>query len=185
MLNYLIENKEWIFSGIGVLILAGVISIIRFFLNRKKSNKLSKENFTNEKVPLEKDKDNASTNSLEISDITVKTIIDDINNAPPFQRDTTSKNYNGIKVRWEGKLWNVEKLLFSNILKQTVRVIFHPISENLNYSVLLRVNINQYPELKIAKRNSMIAAEGKIINCSGDGMYVEIEPSKLLFFNSQ
>jgi len=180
MLKYFIENKEWLFSGIGVFILAVVIGIIKFILNRRKSNKLRKENFTKEQIPFETDK--GDTDALELPNITVKTIIDEILNAPPFQRDAVSENYKGIKVRWEGKLWNVGKVDFSG---KTVRVEFHPIPENLHYSVLLRVNIDRYPELRVAKRGSMIAAEGKIIRCSGEGMNVEIEPSKLLFFKSQ
>lgn len=185
MLKYLIENKEWIFSGIGVFLLAAGISIIRFYLNRRKTKKENKENSTKEQITIEKVEGNNTTNALEISNITVKTIIDEIHNVPPFQRDAASENYNGIKVRWEGKLWNVEKVYSSNKLTQTVRVIFHPIRENLHYSVQFEVNIDQYPELKIAKRDSMIIAEGKIIRCSGEGMYVDIEPSKLHLFNSQ
>lgn len=182
MLKYLIENKEWIFSGIGVFLFAVGISIIRFYLNRRKANK---ENSTKEQITFEKVKDNTTTNALEISNITVKTIIDEIHNVPPFQRDTASENYNGIKVRWEGRVWNVEKVHSLNKLTQTVRVVFHPIPENLHYSVIFEVNIDQYPDLKIAKRDSMIVAEGKIIRCSAEGMYVEIEPSKLHLFNSQ
>ncbi len=184
MLEYLVKNKEWIFSGIGVFLLVAGIGIIKFFWNRRKIKQSKRENFTRENDSFKKAKVSALTDALERSNVTVKTIIDEIHNAPPFQQDTISENYKGIKVRWEGKLWDVEKIDFTNKFRQMVRVRFHPIPENLHYSVLLTANADQYPELKVAKQGSMIAAEGKIIRCSGKGMYVEIEPSKLIFFNS-
>lgn len=36
LLRYILENKEWIFSGIGVLIVSIIISFIIHFLNKKK-----------------------------------------------------------------------------------------------------------------------------------------------------
>ncbi|MGZ2369499.1 hypothetical protein ACXR6G_06910 [Ancylomarina sp. YFZ004] len=38
-MNYILENKEWIFSGIGVLIISLVISLILYFSKKKKQNK--------------------------------------------------------------------------------------------------------------------------------------------------
>lgn len=37
-MDWIIENKEWIFSGIGVLLISGLIGIINYF-KRKKSVK--------------------------------------------------------------------------------------------------------------------------------------------------
>lgn len=38
MMDWIIENKEWIFSGIGVLLISGLIGIINCF-RRKRSVK--------------------------------------------------------------------------------------------------------------------------------------------------
>jgi len=183
MLKYLIENKEWIFSGIGVFLLAGGFSIVRLFLSKKKLNKQSNINQINEPTTLQEES-NVPANTLNVTDITVKQIINDIHNAPPFQQDSVSQNYNGLKVQWEGRLWEVKKVDFPHKLKKTVRVIIHPISDNLHYSIIFNVNIDKYPDLKITKRDSLISVEGKIINCSSQGMYVEIEPSNLQFINT-
>lgn len=43
MINWILENKEWIFSGIGVMIITFVITLI---LNKKKENSIS-QNITN------------------------------------------------------------------------------------------------------------------------------------------
>ncbi len=36
ILKYLIYNKEWIFSGLGIFIISGIISLIKFIINRNK-----------------------------------------------------------------------------------------------------------------------------------------------------
>ena len=36
ILKYLIDNKEWIFSGLGIFIIGGIISLIKFIINRNK-----------------------------------------------------------------------------------------------------------------------------------------------------
>ena len=33
-INYLIKNKEWIFSGLGIFVIGGIISLIKILINR-------------------------------------------------------------------------------------------------------------------------------------------------------
>ena len=37
MINWIIDNKEWVFSGIGVFVLSGIIWLIRYISGRKKT----------------------------------------------------------------------------------------------------------------------------------------------------
>ena len=37
-MSYILENKEWIFSGVGVLVLSLIISIVLWVLNKRKKN---------------------------------------------------------------------------------------------------------------------------------------------------
>ncbi len=39
MMKYINENKEWIFSGVGVLILTIVWGIIKYIFSKKKTNR--------------------------------------------------------------------------------------------------------------------------------------------------
>ncbi len=59
MWNYLLENKEWIFSGIGVSILT---IIIASFLKKKKS---TKKNFKNDNQFISSSFDNSSINNVK------------------------------------------------------------------------------------------------------------------------
>ena len=35
-INYLIKNKEWIFSGLGIFVIGGIISLIKILINNHK-----------------------------------------------------------------------------------------------------------------------------------------------------
>ena len=49
ILKYLIDNKEWIFSGLGIFIIGGIISLIRFIINRnKKASKKTMKQINND-----------------------------------------------------------------------------------------------------------------------------------------
>ncbi len=182
MLQYLTENKEWIFSGIGVFLLTGILGLIKFALNRKKiqPQQTSMPIVVPESTP-EGTETIISDNRIipEVSNITVKLIIDEINNSPPFQRNSVARNYLGIYVRWEGSLWEVKKLHTTTKGTQDVEVIIFTNPENLHYRAIFKVNIDKYPNLKIAKRDSFVIVEGTIIHCSGEGMYVELDPKDL------
>jgi hypothetical protein len=117
MLKYFIDNKEWIFSGIGIFLLAGGISLLKYFLDKRRD----KEKFRT---------------TTKFSDITVKKIFDEIQSTPPFQQDAASKHYNGIRVRWEGRLLSVERDKYLDKNEHIVRVIFYPIRENPGYGVV-------------------------------------------------
>jgi hypothetical protein len=124
---------------------------------------------------------NGNDEIISFSNISVKSIIDEINEAPPFHRDEVGKHFEGIWVKWQGSLWKVEKRTFSGEHNKNVMVEIHALPDNLHYRMLIEVNINRYPELKIAKRGSQIHVEGKIVGCSGEGMYVKVDPIAMHF----
>ena len=38
MIDWIIDNKEWIFSGFGVFVVSGFVWLIRYVLSRRKSS---------------------------------------------------------------------------------------------------------------------------------------------------
>ncbi len=79
MLDYISKNYEWIFSGIGILIISTIIN----FFYKKETNK-------------EREKGN-----LNISNYEATKIRDEIKKSPPFQQNQISSNYYGIKIKWK------------------------------------------------------------------------------------
>jgi len=50
MTDWFIENKEWIFSGIGIFILSGIFMLIRYvFFSKKKTSESTRTINFNEK----------------------------------------------------------------------------------------------------------------------------------------
>lgn len=49
ILKYLIDNKEWIFSGLGIFIIGGIISLIKILINHhKKASQKSMKQINND-----------------------------------------------------------------------------------------------------------------------------------------
>ena len=115
-----------------------------------------------------------------ISVLNAKKIIDEINDAVPFQRDEIARKYHGFKVNWKGKLGNVTKA-FAEITGESVGVQLHPEPENLRYSVFFSVPIAKYPQFKVAREGDFISVVGRIITCSGVGMSVELDVDEITF----
>ncbi|MEX2516195.1 MAG: hypothetical protein WD572_04665 [Gammaproteobacteria bacterium] len=122
-------------------------------------------------------KPECSIGATDISPITVGEIIHAINTAPPFQKEEMSEKYNGIKVDWIGYLKEA---------KQDYRGI-NNVRVNLNIkrndivgnSIWFTENITKFPDIRSLNRESKIRVIGKIISASGDGLCVEVKPSKI------
>jgi hypothetical protein len=124
-------------------------------------------------------KEDRNTTSAAISTLSVKNIVDSINKAAPFQKDDIEKNYHGLKVRWKGELWNIEKDSLLSIAG-SVRVELRPEHGQL-YGIYFDVPIEKYPQLKIAQRGDLIGVSGRIIRCSGAGVNVTLEVDNVTF----
>jgi hypothetical protein len=77
MFDYILRNKEWIFSGLGVSVLAAIIFLVRWTFSRQTAARLR------------------STRPLPAK------IIRDIQKRPPLQRSEASQHYAGLRVRWK------------------------------------------------------------------------------------
>lgn len=202
-MSYLFENKEWIFSGIGVFALGGAFALFKMFINKRKPKQVTYDideklkNFTKatqestEKMyqSLEKlqalrvgtEQPNFNNKNKVPSNITLKEIISDIHDAPPFQTRDKEKQYNGIYVEWSGKLWNVVTNHFANKDENVVKVEINPYHDDILYRIIFDANINDYPELKVLKKNSEIKVKGNITSASGEGLYVKIHIEEITF----
>ena len=91
MLDYLTQNKEWLFSGLGVAILGAIIGLVRWWV-KKRVEKLPQviNHVPNPSRPGEADqyeKKLMPTTIERVSPITFEDIRKTIQNALPLQRD--------------------------------------------------------------------------------------------------
>ena len=160
MIKYIIENKEWLFSGVGVVIFGCAFTFFMSLIKNKK--KIITKHPVTESKPIEQlekiedsNRISISANSIStlaaksVSHLTVKEIIDEIHNLPPYQQKSGESRYNGIIVEWSGKLWNVESIGYPNKNENLVQIEFNPHQENLHYRVLMDADLREYPELRV------------------------------------
>lgn len=112
--------------------------------------------------------------AINLSKITVKEIVDTINSVPPFQKDQTAKQYNGIKVKWTGYLKEATEDFRD---KESVRVSL-TISQDalIGNSFWFAEKIANIPEIRTLQRGSGVSVVGEIISASGGGLCVGLKP---------
>lgn len=150
-MKWLYDNKEWIFSGIGVVILSGIAGLLlRYFSNRTKAGT---------------ERGNPSASQLPIatarSEIRHEDMMVDIENRPPYQRKDAENHYIGVRISFHGTFFNLYKMN-----EQDVRITLrHP--DKMYRAVKFNVRIADYPIFKVMKEGTPVRVHGKIISFEG------------------
>lgn len=164
MLKWLNENKEWLFSGVGIVAIGGVTAIARkFFFKKKPKKRHSKETgppifHFNKTIQKKENQDKISTKPLPIE------IIEDVDGAPPYQQRERGKHYSGIKVKWLSFFDTIYKSQYNQNGETRVTLVAN---KTLRYPRIdCIIDIEEYPELKTIHQGAKIIISGKIDNVS-------------------
>lgn len=150
-------TNPWVI-GIGTAIIAGVIValILRFVFGiwkpKPKHNQIS---------PTIEDKNHSTPppvlSEKTISDITPKKIREYLDSLPPLQKDSAAENYKGIRVSWKVNLAGASTQRDGKLYL----VMFPP--ERLPFtSIACTVDPDQYPILRVIKKDQTFTIEGEI-----------------------
>lgn len=187
MIEFILKNKEWLFSGLGVTVLIAIIALVKKSFSKKITQPIAEASpnmtihlnlgtdnnilpVTDEKniIPLEK-----------LSSLSFSKIGEMIEAVPPLQRDETKKHFVGIKVSWDGYLKSA-----SQNTEGIVTLRLSPgnaLTDGL-YTILCQVALDDYRELSILPKGSHIRIDGEIIKT--DKYDVELSNVKLYFFEN-
>ena len=110
----------------------------------------------------------------KISSITVRQIVDSINNAPPFQKAEMAEKYNGIIVEWTGYLKEASKDFRDKNSAQINLNVER--DQNIGFSFWTSVKVKEFPEIKTLPRMSAVRVRGMIESASGGGLCVTLKP---------
>lgn len=166
MIDFIIENKEWLFSGIGVSILTAVFLLLRSLVLRRKNrlsypiNQEARQSPDSQTTSQEKDTIGYSTHP------TPKEIANEISKLAPFQQTAAENNYIGLKVRWDVSLSLVH-------LRDNNQVQLSCEFKGYSRYVEVETNLEDYPEIKIVKRGQIITVYGVIKGIHPSGPQVE------------
>lgn len=194
ILNWLDANKEWLFSGVGVAAAAWTVGMI---IRRAKA----KPALTNEQQIKAAVAAGSLTNSpvavgshitqnvtLQRPGGPLQSIIpisqrhpssptpDEIwqqrDRTPPFQRPRFLNNYAGLPARWPAR--------FFQIINDSPPLFLLVLRYNNLPQVLCRVNIDEYPIIRVLHEGAWVWVEGTIEEVDETGEIL-VKPTKLEF----
>jgi hypothetical protein len=178
MIKFITENKEWLFSGIGVTILIALLAIAKKFLLKKQNTEIKRVIDVSPTNSPAKEGEHPIIPVERKSTLSFSKISEMIENAPPLQRDDVRKNFVGIKVSWDTYLKNASKSE-----NDIVKLYLAPgsIGSDLLYTISCTVSLSDYQELRILPTNAKIRIEGEIKDA--DIYVVQLINVRLFFFD--
>lgn len=176
MLDYIMKNKEWIFSGIGVSIIAGLFFAVKYVWQMNEKIK-TVANTTGLPQPTANEIESQGVRSTDILQDDISRIVLEVENMPPLQLDDVRKNYIGLYVDWMTKYSYAYKKN-GDIIRVSLTAIttcFHPINVNCE------VSLPEYRQFSILKRNAKVRIIGTISKF--DNYSFELSNVTLFFHN--
>jgi len=193
-MNWVWENREWFLSGLGVLLISAVISLVRRFLTPVNAQRgiVGIENTGNVSLaasPVATGQNVSQiihytstsidpTSTIETgysSTPTQEQIIERIAGLPLYERANAYESYVGLRVSWRVKLLNVEK-------QTAERVLVHMRSSTSTLGgVLCPVEIAKSPRIKTVLEGDELEVRGIIESVRTDGRVIFLKEVTILF----
>jgi hypothetical protein len=180
MIDLLLKNKEWLFSGVGVVIIVGIFALLRrrfsgtkdpgqtvvVRLETPQSPRVSIEKTTSSEIPVRR-----------TAPITLLQIHETLRNAPPLQREELREHYKGLYVEWDAYLSSASKE-GGNSVRLSLSA-GKGMDTNSLLKIFCNVSLHDYKELAILREGAPIRLFGKITKV--DEWYVELAEAQLTF----
>lgn len=156
MLDYILKNKEWIFSGAGVSAVGLLFLALRYFFRRNalihRKNEQSIPTNTPESQP------HRMIQPGDIPQEDVYRILQELEEMPPLHLEDVIQNYIGLSVNWlteYGSAYKKDDDLIRVLLTLTTKS-FRPIN------VSCEVKLSEYKQFSILKRKAKVRVMGNI-----------------------
>ena len=114
MVEWIIENKTWLFSGVGLLLISGILWMVRTIVRKIKEDSVTSKSVVDEQILggdgeiLGSQEKRASKKGACRINPSPEEIFKDIESRPPFQRKEAEKHYECLNVRrWQVTLRSV------------------------------------------------------------------------------
>ena len=161
MIKWIIANQEWLFSGVGVALIAGLIALVQKIRSSRISNIQPEP-----KYPF----DSGEYAPLPFP----QGICADIAETPPYQRQMKSVSYAGQKIQW--------LVTLQNILDRGNDMVHLMLWDRGHYPwVYCDTTLNDYPQLKISRTGRRIWIAGAIATVDEGGITVAVD--KMFFLD--
>lgn len=148
MIEYIEANKEWLFSGAGIVLLT-----VLFTVAVKFKNYFDLKN-------SERKRSSSSNKALKITHLDFDAIKNAIDTAIPIQRDGVIKSFKGLGIRWG------VHLLRATTDGDIVRLVLTTRLPNRQNTIYCDVRAEDYPELNALKEGDKLVVTGAIKEAS-------------------
>jgi hypothetical protein len=175
MLDFIIQNKEWLFSGAGISALTVVVLVIKHIASRRRRNlppalpKIETAARPIEVLPQNSVSENYVADSPPyLPKPTPIEIEQEIEKVTPFQKKASEQSYTGLRIRWETRL-----LLAHPREKDSVSLGCR--YEGYSRLVLIETSLDEYPFLKVASKGQRVVVYGKITGIDPNGPMIKAD----------
>lgn len=184
--NWLLQNKEWLFSGAGITVLSVLYLILRWLWSRKafSSKPIHADSPTQGLVEpwylmamgtANESRSQVSKETLPLDRPFPSEIWDAIRSAPVMHQEARAKEYAGLRVRW---------LVTLEAARRRGEEVSLMLLDRGNYPwICCTVSIADYPELLVAKPHSNYWVTGTVCEKWGVGIelkWVSLSPSAVV-----
>lgn len=177
MLDYISNNKEWIFSGIGVAFFIYLIPLlIRNLFKNKQAASLNKPTINIKSNNNGQETHHKIKHNI-MSEEEAYRITKELNEMPPLHLDDITKNYTGINVDWLTEYYSASKK-DNDLINVSLYI---PQKSWPLINVRCMVNLSEYKQFSILKRKAKIRIMGKIAKF--ETYIIELSDVKLFFPN--
>lgn len=157
MLDYIMENKEWIFSGIGISAGGVIFLVFKYFWHRNQNIKAMPRTSSAPQTPIITGSPSQTINS-DIPQDDIYRIVQEVEDMPPLHFDDVRKNYIGLNVDWLTEYHSAYKKS-DDLIRVDLTAItksFRPIN------VYCEVSLSEYKQFSILKRKARVRITGTI-----------------------
>jgi hypothetical protein len=152
MVNWIANNKEWLFSGIGVVLIVGAVSIVRRFFSKPTPKPEPSSNTPLQSPPSSLTSDLPTTPVMKAEEI-----LRSITSAPLLQQAELAKHYLGIHVDCWGALVNADT---DKPGKVAMMILCNSAPNSFPCFVWFEVNLDDYPGLGLLHDGDPIRVSG-------------------------
>ena len=155
MIDFIVKNKEWLFSGVGVFLVAGAISLFKLLIAKKR--RAPSKPFLEAHGLSGSATDNSlyGVNVVPSERISPDEIREAYTRVPLLQRSDVARHYHGLRVRWEGKVFSVQPVSEGQV---KIEIKW----QNTVYGIFFTVDSSKYDGLGVLRRGDVLVVDGRV-----------------------
>ena len=159
MFQWIVDNKQWLFSGVGVMLLLLIGNFLRRRFTRPRTTDMGLGGHSLSFV-IQGPSTPPIALPTTVADIAPDDILKSVEAAPLLQRPDVAHHYRGLRVSWDGSLANARKKSDRSVRLQI------SCGKESSASVFVDVNPTDYPGIGLLRERDSLVVSGIVADVS-------------------